>query len=149
MTAAVRPLPRVTDSLRLSRKAIQAAVSGLDAAQALGLETRATHAAGWADATGRIGLVREDVGRHNALDKLIGAGARAGLSTEGAFAIITSRCSYEMVEKAAMAGFELLVAVSAPTALAIRKAEEAGITLIALARADGHMVFSGEHRVID
>jgi FdhD protein len=149
IASAVRPLPAVGEGLRIERAAIQAALSALEQEQALGRLTRATHAAAWADAAGRLRLLREDVGRHNALDKLVGAAARAGLDPAGAFIVVTSRCSYEMVEKAVMAGVSVLVAISAPTALAIRKAEEAGLTLVALARADGHMVFTRADRIIE
>ncbi|HRD29595.1 MAG TPA: formate dehydrogenase accessory sulfurtransferase FdhD, partial [Caulobacter sp.] len=83
----------------------------------------------------------------NALDKLIGGAARTGLDPSSGFVLVTSRCSYEMVEKAAVAGFPLLVAISAPTALAIRKAQECGMTLVALARADGCAVFTGPERI--
>ena len=147
LKSAVRPLSDVGEGFSVTRKAIQRAIDRLDTMQDLGQATRATHAAAWADAGGEILLMREDVGRHNALDKLVGAAARAGLDPAQAFAIITSRCSYEMVEKAAMAGLSILAAVSAPTALAVRKAEEAGLTLIALARADGHTVFTRPDRV--
>lgn len=146
---AVRPIAPLPDGLMVRRQAVQAAVEALDTQQPLGRETRATHAAAWADAAGRLLAVREDVGRHNALDKLIGAALRGGLDPAQAFIVVTSRCSYEMVEKAAAAGASLLVAISAPTALAIRKAEECGMTLVALARADGHAVFTRPDRVVD
>ncbi len=146
---AVRPIAPLADGLRISRDAVQMAATALEAEQALGRATRATHAAAWADATGRILLAREDVGRHNALDKVIGAAARAGLDPAQAFALITSRCSYEMVEKAALAGVALLAAVSAPTALAVAKAESANLTLIALVRGDGHTVFTGGQRLVE
>jgi FdhD protein len=149
LAAAVRPLPAVGQGLRIGRTAIQRALAELEEAQALGRLTRATHAAAWAHADGTLVLIREDVGRHNALDKLVGAVARAGLDPASGFILVTSRCSYEMVEKAAMAGVSVLVAISAPTALAIRKAEEAGLTLVALARADGHMVFTRSDRIVD
>jgi len=147
LKSAVRPLSEVGEGFTVTRAAVQRAIEQLDSLQDLGQATRATHAAAWADADGEILLAREDVGRHNALDKLVGAAARAGLDPAHAFAVITSRCSYEMVEKAAMAGFSVLAAVSAPTALAIRKAEEAGLTLVALARADGHTVFTRPDRL--
>jgi FdhD protein len=144
---AVRPVARVGPGPTVTRRAIQAAVAGLEGRQPLGQLTRATHAAGWADAHGRLRLAREDVGRHNALDKLVGAALGEGLDAGQAIVVITSRCSYEMVEKAAAAGVAVLAAISAPTALAVRKAEEAGMTLVALARADGHMVFTGAQRI--
>jgi FdhD protein len=146
---ALRALPVLPDGLTVTRDAIQAALTAMEPLQVLGNETRATHAAAWAARDGRIALVREDVGRHNALDKLIGAALKAGLDPAEAFVIVTSRCSYEMVEKTALAGVALLVAISAPTALAVRKAEGANLTLIALARRDGHAVFTGAHRVLD
>ena len=144
---ALRVLPVLPDGLTVTRDVIQAALAAMEPLQVLGNETRATHAAAWAATDGRIHLVREDVGRHNALDKLIGAALKAGLDPAEAFVIVTSRCSYEMVEKTVLAGVSLLVAISAPTALAIRKAEGANLTLVALARRDGHAVFTGAHRV--
>jgi FdhD protein len=146
---AVRPLPNLPDGLVVRRSALQAAVDAMDAQQPLGRETRATHAAAWADASGAILLVREDVGRHNALDKLIGSALKAGLDPTLAFILVTSRCSYEMVEKTAAAGITLLASISAPTALAVRKAEAASMTLVALARSDGHAVFVRPDRVVD
>jgi FdhD protein len=146
---AIRALPPLPAGFTVRREAVQAALATLETEQALGQATRAVHAAAWADADGRLLLVREDVGRHNALDKLIGAALRAGHDPARAFVVVTSRCSYEMVEKTAIAGISLLVAISAPTALAIRRAETANLTLIALARADGHMVFTGAERVLE
>lgn len=145
---AARILPRVASGLRITHAAIQRALADLEPAQHYGEATRAMHAAGWANTDGALLHVREDVGRHNALDKVIGAAARAGADPSKAFLVVTSRCSYEMVEKAAFAGVSILVAISAPTAMAIRKAEEANITLIALARADGHTIFTGGERII-
>lgn len=144
---AVRPLPHLSGGPTVTAQALHRALIELEGEQTLGRETRATHAAAWAGADGSLRVVREDVGRHNALDKLIGAAARAGLDPSQAFIVVTSRCSYEMVEKTALAGVTVLVAISAPTALAIRKAEEANLTLVALARADGHMVFTGGERL--
>jgi FdhD protein len=147
LAAAVRALPRLPDSAAIRQTAIEAALDALEDQQALGKLTRAMHAAAFATADGTLLVVREDVGRHNALDKVIGAAARQGLDPSAGFVVVTSRCSYEMVEKAAMAGFPLLVAISAPTALAIRKAEEANLSLVALARADGFAVFAGPERI--
>ena len=146
---ALRALPVLADGLTVTRDVIQTALSAMEPLQLLGNQTRATHAAAWADQQGRVLLLREDVGRHNALDKLIGAALKAGLNPAEAFVIVTSRCSYEMVEKTVLAGVSLLVAISAPTALAIRKAEGANLPLVALARHDGHAVFTGAHRILD
>jgi FdhD protein len=129
-------------------EAVQTAVLALDERQPLGRRTRATHAAAFAGADGTLRLVREDVGRHNALDKLAGAVIREGIDPAAGFVVVTSRCSFEMVEKTARLGAPMIVAVSAPTDLAIRKAEEAGVTLAALARADGHTVFSHAQRLV-
>jgi len=147
LAQAVRPLPALAEGAVFTRQAIEGALDALEQRQALGRLTRAMHAAALADTTGALTLVREDVGRHNALDKLIGGAARGGLDPSSGFVVITSRCSYEMVEKAAAAGVALMVAISAPTALAIRKAEECGMTLVALARADGCAVFTRADRI--
>jgi len=147
LAQAVRPLSPLPDSPVVRRAAIEAALDALEQQQALGRLTRAMHAAAYARADGSLALVREDIGRHNALDKLVGAAARQTVSPATGFVVVTSRCSYEMVEKAAVAGFPLMVAISAPTALAIRKAEECGMTLVALARADGCAVFTRPERI--
>ena len=146
---AVRPLPRVGEGRAVEHQAIQRALDALADTQTLGRLTRATHAAAFADAAGRILLSREDVGRHNALDKLAGAMASSGLDADSGFVLVTSRCSFEMIEKTVRIGCPILVAVSAPTDLAIRKAEEAGLTLVALARSDGHTVFTRADRLVE
>ena len=116
--------------------AIGAALRALEARQPLNDATRAVHAAAWCDREGTILCVREDVGRHNALDKAIGAMARAGADPLQGFFVITSRCSFEMVAKAAAFGAQTLVALSAPTSLALERARDCGVTLVAVARRD-------------
>lgn len=124
--------------------AIKRAVLDLEHHQPLNDLTRAVHAAAWFDRNGGFVCCREDVGRHNALDKLIGALMHQGVEPGNGFLVITSRCSFEMVEKCAAFGASLLVAVSAPTSLAIERARHLGVSLIGIARKDGIMVFNGE-----
>jgi len=121
--------------------AIGAAVAALDAGQPLNALTRAAHGAAWCAASGEILLIREDVGRHNALDKCIGALLRQSQDVSDGFLLITSRCSHEMVVKASVLGASTLVSVSAPTTLALRRAEETGLRLITVARADHALSF--------
>lgn len=128
----------------IERGAIRRALRGLEEGQALNRITRAVHAAAWATRDGTVTHVREDVGRHNALDKLIGALLAAGVDPADGFALITSRCSYEMVEKAAAFGAGLLVAISAPTSLAIERARALGVALVGVARDDGAIAFTGD-----
>ncbi|WP_411902975.1 formate dehydrogenase accessory sulfurtransferase FdhD [Methylorubrum thiocyanatum] len=128
--------------------AIQAALTALSDRQILNRETRAVHAAGWAGLDGTLAAVREDVGRHNALDKCIGALLREGVRPDEGFLVITSRCSFEMAEKAATLGASVLVAISAPTSLAIERARCHDMTLCAIARSDTLTVFSGRERLL-
>jgi len=144
----VRHPPRVGDGVVIPAQTLHHSLAALDRAQPLNLQTGATHAAAWVDANGELALVREDVGRHNALDKLIGAMASAGIDTQRGFLIVTSRASFEMVQKAATVGIALVAAISAPTALAIHLAETTGVTLIGFARTDGFVVYTHPHRVV-
>jgi FdhD protein len=145
---ALRPVPEVPAKWTVGNKAVHAALDALPAVQAVNRATGALHAAAFADRQGRLLLAREDVGRHNALDKLVGGLARAGIDPASGFVVITSRCSVEMVQKAAMAGVPLLVAISAPTMLAKRTAEACGLTLLALARTDSVLAVSHPWRFI-
>ena len=133
---ALRPLPPASRDWRGDDAAIFRALAALAAVQPLGEVTRAVHAAAACSAAGMPWLVREDVGRHNAFDKLIGAMLRAGAEWDGGFALLTSRCSYELVEKAVLSGCPLLATISAPTSLAIERAAEAGLPLRVLVRDD-------------
>ncbi|MBR0645370.1 formate dehydrogenase accessory sulfurtransferase FdhD [Plastoroseomonas hellenica] len=144
---ARRPSPRVTPGDRFPAAAILAAVRALPPLQPLNHHTRAMHAAAYWTRSAGIRAVREDVGRHNALDKLCGAMARQGIAMEQGVALLTSRVSVEMVQKLAVAGCPVLVAVSAPTALAVATAKAAGITLVAIARDDGFEVFTHPERI--
>ncbi|WP_449257190.1 formate dehydrogenase accessory sulfurtransferase FdhD [Bosea sp. (in: a-proteobacteria)] len=127
----------------VSAQAVEAALAALDRHQPLNRLTRAVHAAAWCDAGGAILAAREDVGRHNALDKLIGARLRAGADASAGFMLVTSRASFEMVEKTAIFGAGTLVSISAPTSLAIERAKHLGLTLVSVARRDGCTVFAG------
>ena len=126
---------------------LQCAMAAMSGQQRLHQATGAMHAAGWADRDGRLLLVREDVGRHNALDKLVGALARADIDVGAGFALVTSRASFEMVQKATRAGIGLLAAISAPTAMAVRLADRAGLTLAGFVRGGRHVAYTHPWRL--
>jgi FdhD protein len=143
----VRVMEPVKADLKVSLDAIHRALDNLPEAQINNRATRSMHAAAFATAQGELRLVREDVGRHNALDKLIGGMLRGGIDPALGVCLITSRCSYEMVQKAVVTGFPILAAVSAPTLMARRLAEAHNLTLIALARHDSAVLVSHPERV--
>jgi FdhD protein len=144
---AVRAVRPVKSHLTLSATALWRAGDALDAHQPLNRETRAVHAAAWATPDGALAMVREDVGRHNALDKVLGALARSGTDPSTGFLLVTSRASFELVQKASAAGVALLAAVSRPTGLAIRIADESDITLVGLLRGRSANVYSHPERI--
>jgi FdhD protein len=148
LEAVLRHPPAPGPGPRIEAAAMHRALAGLESAQPLNRLTGATHAAAWADCAGELCCVREDVGRHNALDKLIGALAIDGADMQAGFLVLTSRASFEMVQKATNAGIGLIVAISAPTALAIHLAESTGATLVGFARNAGHVVYTHAQRVL-
>lgn len=149
LDAATAAAPRIVSDLRVPAVAIFEAVGTIRAAQALNAQTRAAHAAGfWSPEEHAYLSVREDVGRHNALDKLIGALARMRSGHAEGILVLTSRVSIELVQKAAIGGLPILVAVSAPTAFALRAAEAAGMTIVGIARDDSFEVFTHSERIV-
>lgn len=148
LTQAMRPPMRVTSDFSVAAGDLAAAIRSLNGLQPLNRETHAVHAAAFWRPDRGIVAVREDVGRHNALDKLIGALAREGTVASDGVVLLTSRVSVEMIQKASVLGAPVVAAISAPTALALRTAEEAGITLVAIARDDGFEVFTHGDRIL-
>jgi len=144
---ALRELPKLNSEFRVAPAAIHRALDALPALQTVNRITHSLHAAAFCAPDGAIVAVREDVGRHNAFDKLIGALARDGIDAGNGFAVITSRCSFEMAQKAISAGIPVLAAVSAPTHLAVKLAASHDLTLLALARADSMKLFAGARRI--
>lgn len=147
LTEAARPIPRVSSALSVSAPAIMQAMRDMPRLQVLNRESHGVHAAAFFDPGSERLTLREDVGRHNALDKLIGALAHENMSGPRGVVLLTSRVSIELIQKTAMLGASILVAVSVPTAHALRAAEAAGITLAAIARDDGFEVFTHQKRI--
>lgn len=145
---ATRALPKVQSDLRLAAAEVAGATDALRALQPLHDQTHAVHAVGFLQPGRGIVQAHEDVGRHNALDKLIGALALQGIDPAGGAFVLTSRVSVELVQKAAMAGCPVLIAVSAPTAHALTLADQAGLTVAAFARGGGFDLYSHPHRII-
>lgn len=144
---ALQSLQPITSALTTTPFALHRALDALPLQQPMNAATGAVHAAAWVLPNGRIELVREDVGRHNALDKLIGAVARRHWLFCDGFLVVTSRASAEMAQKAAVVGIPLLAAISAPTGLAIRIAAEAGLTLVGFARPQQHVIYTRPERL--
>lgn len=144
---AMRYPQELKDKMVFQRDAIQRALQDMPLLQNLQQQTGATHASAWVLADGTVSLLREDVGRHNALDKLIGAIAKSNNNNNG-FIITSSRASYEMVQKTASAGVNMLVAISAPTGLAVRVADQCGLTLVGFAREDNYVVYSRPENLV-
>ncbi|MGA8009123.1 MAG: formate dehydrogenase accessory sulfurtransferase FdhD [Thiomonas sp.] len=144
----LRPVPPVSAGVPVHSNAIARAMRAMHDRQRLCQATGAVHAAAWCSADGAVQWLREDVGRHNALDKLIGALARAGAATNTGFIEVTSRASVEMVQKAAVAGVALLAAASAPTLLAVETAHASGMSLVGLVRHDDLVIYTHPERVV-
>jgi len=145
---AIRELPRVGTGPAVTVAGLHEAIEQLGTMQPINARTGSVHAAAWVVPGKGIQLVREDVGRHNALDKAIGALVRGGADFQSGYMLITSRASFEMVQKSATVGISFLAALSAPTGFAVRVAEKTGVTLVAFARRDRHVVYTHSGRLV-
>jgi FdhD protein len=145
---AIRHPAPVGKGVSVTVAELHAALVELKSRQPLNARTGSVHAAAWCRPQAGVQLVREDVGRHNALDKVIGALLRSRTDAASGYVLVSSRASYEMVQKAATAGVTLMAAISAPTALAIRLADECGLTLIGFARDDSHVIYTHPERIV-
>ena len=145
---AVRHPQPVGQGPQIEAASLERALDSLRASQPVNAATGSVHAAAWVGIDGAIVIVREDVGRHNALDKLIGAMVKASIDPQQGFLVVTSRASYEMVTKAASAGITLMAAISAPTALAIHLAEDTGLTLVGFARPGSYVIYTHPQRLL-
>jgi FdhD protein len=147
VSMVLKQLHPVQGDVTIRAGTIRSALDALVGHQTLNAEAGAVHAAGWAGLDGAIQVVREDVGRHNALDKLIGALLKAGVDPMTGFVVVTSRASFEMVQKTTVLGAPLMAAISGPTGLAVRVAQQAGLTLVGFARGGGHTVYTHPERL--
>jgi FdhD protein len=145
---AIRECAPVPAGVSITAAELHAAISQLSGRQPINSRTGSVHAAAWVVPGQGIQVVREDVGRHNALDKTIGALVRSGADFGSGYMLITSRASFEMVQKSATVGISLVAALSAPTAFAVRVAERTGLTLVAFARRDRHVVYTHRGRLL-
>ncbi|HET7757489.1 MAG TPA: formate dehydrogenase accessory sulfurtransferase FdhD [Steroidobacteraceae bacterium] len=145
---AIRESGPVPDGVRVASPELHAAIEQLGPLQRINARTGSVHAAAWVVPGQGIRVVREDVGRHNALDKTIGALARSHTDLSTGYMLITSRASYEMVQKCTTVGISFLAALSAPTAFAVRLAQRSGLTLVAFARRDRHVLYAHPHRLL-
>jgi FdhD protein len=145
---AVRHPSPVGQGPKIEAASLERALDSLRASQPVNTATGSVHAAAWVGIDGAIAIVREDVGRHNALDKLIGAMVKADVDPQKGFLVVTSRASYEMATKAASAGITLMAAISAPTALAIHLAENTGLTLVGFARPGSYVIYTHPQRLL-
>ena len=145
---AIAPPPRVETDVAIAPQAIQAAFHALARVQQLRAQTGGVHGAAWCSPAGEILLLREDVGRHNALDKLLGAMTQAAMDCSG-FVLLSSRLSYEMVAKAASCNIPVVAAVSAPTALAVEQATQANMTLVGFVQRGRQVIYCGRERILE